>query len=97
MRSRFNKDRVIVSLHTRSLPKTQRCAGALSDRLERYWDSIRLEIFHTRELGLAVVREVEAERGHVSVSIQDALDTYLRLHGHFPVPETIRISVTPFG
>ena len=52
VRSRFNKDRVIVSLHTRSLPKAQRSAAALSDRLERYWDSIRLEVFHTRELGL---------------------------------------------
>ena len=43
VRSRFNKDRVIISLHTRSLPKAQRSASALSDRLERYWDSIRLE------------------------------------------------------
>ena len=33
VRSRFNKDRVIVSLHTRSLPKAQRSAAALSDRL----------------------------------------------------------------
>ena len=60
VRSRFNKDRVIVSLHTRSLPKAQRSAAALSDRLERYWDSIRLEVFHTRELGLSLVQEVSA-------------------------------------
>ena len=81
VRSRFNKDRVIVSLHTRSLPKAQRSAAALSDRLERYWDSIRLEVFHTRELGLSLVQEVKAERSSVSVSIQDALDSYLRLKG----------------
>ena len=81
VRSRFNKDRVIVSLHTRSLPKAQRSAAALSDRLERYWDSIRLEVFHTRELGLSLVQEVEADRSSVSVSIQDALDSYLRLKG----------------
>ena len=81
VRSRFNKDRVIVSLHTRSLPKAQRSAAALSDRLERYWDSIRLEVFHTRELGLSLVQEVEADRSDVSVSIQDALDSYLRLKG----------------
>ena len=79
VRSRFNKDRVIVSLHTRSLPKAQRSAAALSDRLERYWDSIRLEVFHTRELGLSLVQEVEADRSGVSVSIRDALDSYLRL------------------
>jgi integrase len=81
VRSRFNKGRVIVSLHTRSLPKAQRSAAALSDRLERYWDSIRLEVFHTRELGLSLVQEVEADRSSVSVSIQDALDSYLRLKG----------------
>ena len=81
VRSRFNKDRVIVSLHTRSLPKAQRSAAALSDRLERYWDSIRLEIFHTRELGLSVVREVETSNSHVSVSIKNVLDSYLRLKG----------------
>ena len=79
--SRFNKDRVIVSLHTRSLPKAQRSADALSDRLERYWDSIRLEIFHTRELGLSVVREAETSNSLVSVSIKDALATYIRLKG----------------
>ena len=81
VRSRFNKDRVIVSLHTTSLPKAQRSAAALSDRLERYWDSIRLEVFHTRELGLSLVQEVEADRSGLSVSIQDALDSYLRLKG----------------
>jgi site-specific recombinase XerD len=81
VRARFNKDRVIVSLHTRSLPKAQRSAAALSDRLERYWDSIRLEVFHTRELGLSLVQEVEADRSSVSVSIEDALDSYLRLKG----------------
>ena len=72
---------MIVSLHTRSLPKAQRSAAALSDRLERYWDSIRLEVFHTRELGLSLVQEVEADRSSVSVSIEDALDSYLRLKG----------------
>ena len=81
VRSRFNKDRVIVSLHTRSLPKAQRSAAALSDRLERYWDSIRLEVFHTRELGLSLVQEGEADRSSVSVSIEDALYSYLRLKG----------------
>ena len=74
---RFNKDRVNVSLHTRSLPKTPRSADALSDRLKRYWESIRLKIFHTRELGLSVVQEVETSKSHVSASIKDAPDSYL--------------------
>ena len=81
LRSRFNKDRVIVSLHTRSLPKAQRSAATLFDRLEQYWCSMRLEVFHTMELGLSLVQEVEADRSSVSVSIRDALDSYLRLKG----------------
>ena len=32
--------------------KAQRSTAALPDRPERYWDSIRLEVFHTRQLGL---------------------------------------------
>ena len=68
---------MIVSLHTRSPHKAQRSAAALSDRLERYWDSIRLEVFHTRELGLSLVQEVEADRSSVSVSIA-ALNKWLK-------------------
>ena len=79
VRSRSNKDRAIVSLHTRSLPKAQLPAAALSDRLERYWDSIRLKVFHKKELGLSLVQEVEADRSIVSLSTQDAVDSYLRL------------------
>ena len=81
VRALFNKDRVIVSLYTRSQPKAQRSAAALSYRLERYRDSIRLEVFHTRELGLSLVQEVEADQSSVSVSIQHALESYLRLKG----------------
>ena len=58
VRSRFNKDRVIVSLHTRSLPKAQRSAAALSDRLERYWDSIRLEAVSYTHLTLPTILRV---------------------------------------
>ncbi len=79
MCSRFNKDRVIFSLRTRLLPKARQSADALTDRLERYWDIIRLEIFYTRELGLSVVREVEESNSNVFVSIKDALGSYLHL------------------
>ena len=50
LKKRFNKDRVIVSLRTRSRDKACRSSEALSDRLERYWESLRLEFFHSREL-----------------------------------------------
>ena len=36
---RFNKRKVEVSLRTKSESKAAKSAAALSDRLERYWDS----------------------------------------------------------
>ena len=77
--SRFQKDRMIVSMHTRSLPKAEWSADAQSDRLERYWHSIRLEIFHIRELGLSLVQEVEAGWISVSATNPNALATHIRL------------------
>ena len=44
-----------MSLRTRSFNKAEKSAEALSDRLERYWDGLRLEVFHTKELGLSLV------------------------------------------
>ena len=42
LHKRFNKDRVIISLRTRSQDKALRSAATLSDRLERHWESLRL-------------------------------------------------------
>ena len=55
LQTRFNKERVTISLRTRSFNKAEKSAVALSDRLERYWDGLRLEVFHTKELGLSLV------------------------------------------
>ena len=41
LRHRFNKKKIEVSLRTKSEAKAAKSAAALSDRLERYWDSIR--------------------------------------------------------
>ena len=40
LQTRFNKERVTISLRTRSQAKAEKSAEALSDRLERYtnWD-----------------------------------------------------------
>ena len=78
----FNKDRVIISLRTKSKDKALRSAATLSDRLERHWESLRLELFHSRELGLSLINHVQAEQVGASVSIGDALKTYLKLKGH---------------
>ena len=53
LKTRFNKSRVVVSLHARSIAKAQKSALALCDRLDRYFESLRLERFHSQELGIA--------------------------------------------
>ena len=56
---RFNKRKIEVSLRTKSEVKAAKSAAALSDRLERYWDSLRwdslrMEMIYSRELGIRV-------------------------------------------
>ena len=55
LKARLNKDRVVMSLHTRSEVRAQKAASALSDRLERYFESLRLERFHSLLLPLLQV------------------------------------------
>ena len=52
LKARFNKSRVVVSLHTRSIVKAQKSALALCERLDRYFESLRLERFHSKALAL---------------------------------------------
>ncbi len=51
---RFNKRKIEVSLRTKSEVKAAKSAAALSDRLERYWDSLRMEMIYSRKLGIRV-------------------------------------------
>lgn len=81
LQTRFNKERVTISLRTRSQVKAEKSAEALSDRLERYWDGLRLEIFHTTELGLTQLVSPRVCDTIKSVSVKEALDNYLRLKG----------------
>ena len=55
LQARFNKRRVEVSLKTKSADKARSLSMTLSDRLERYWDSLRLKQIHSRELGLSLI------------------------------------------
>ena len=57
LRHRFPKQKIEVSLRTKSESKAARSAAALSDRLERYWDSLRMEMIYSKELGLTVLPE----------------------------------------
>ena len=81
LKSRFNKNRVVVSLHTRSITRAQKSASALSDRLDRYFETLRLERFHSQELGLKFDANMVADCDEPEVTISDALDLYVRLKG----------------
>ena len=77
LQARFNKGRVTISVRTRSQAKAEKSAEALSDRLERYWDGLRLEMFHTTELRLTKVVLSRLRDTIQSVSVKEALDNYL--------------------
>ena len=62
LQHRFDKRKVEVSLRTKSVSRARKSAAALSDRLERYWDSLRMEMIYSRELGLSVVEEGTARQ-----------------------------------
>ena len=68
-----------MSLHTRSIAKAQKSALALCDRLDRYFESLRLERFHSQELGLKFSGVIDASPNEVPSSISDALELYIRL------------------
>jgi hypothetical protein len=81
LRHRFNKKKVEVSLRTKSEAKAAKSAAALSDRLERYWDSLRMEIIYSRELGISVVSDKPPSGASNDICIKDALVLYQRLKG----------------
>ena len=54
---RSNKKKIEVFLRTKSELKAAKSAATLSERLERYWDSHRMEMIYSRELGLRVTTD----------------------------------------
>jgi hypothetical protein len=81
LQHRFQKRRIVVSLRTKSEAKAAKSAAALSDRLERYWDSLRMEMIYSRELGLRVTPDAKTTISAKSFSITEALALYHRLKG----------------
>ena len=63
---RFKKRKIEVSLRTKSEAKADKSAAALSNRLERYWDSIRMEMIYSSKLGLRVVPDAKTTISHTS-------------------------------
>ena len=82
LRHRFNKRKIEVSLRTKSEAKAAKSAAALSDRLERYWDSLRMEMIYSRELGVRVAPDAKTTISAKSFSATDALALYHRLKGN---------------
>jgi hypothetical protein len=46
LQHRFKKPKIEVSIRTKSESKPAKSAAVLSDRLERYWDSLRMEMLY---------------------------------------------------
>ena len=80
LRHRFpkRKDRGLTSYKIR-IKGCQICR-CLSDRLERYWDSLRMEMIYSKELGLTVLPDARPAASD-SFSLTDALALYHRLKG----------------
>ena len=76
LQTRFNKERVTISLRTRSFNKAEKSAEALSDCLERYWDGLRLEVFHTKELGLSLVASGKREADERTIAAHMLLEAW---------------------
>ena len=81
LKTRFSKNLVVVSLHTRSKFRAQKVALTLSDWLERYFESLRLERFHSQELGLKFGGAPDVSLDNLDTNISDALEIYIRLKG----------------
>jgi integrase len=80
LQHRFDKRKIEVSLRTKSKTKASKSAAALSDRLERYWDSLRMEMIYSRELGLSVIGEAAAQDSS-NLTFDEVLKLYHRLKG----------------
>ena len=75
LQHRFQKRKIEVSLRTKSESKAAKSAAALSDRLERYWGILRLEMIYSRELGLSVAPQAKRQASN-DFSLTYALSLY---------------------
>ena len=69
-----------MSLRTNSEVKATKFAVALSDRLERLWGCLRMEMIYSRELGLNILQDANPTVSD-KCSLSDALALYHRLKG----------------
>ena len=72
LQHRFNKRNIEISLRTKSETKAAKSAATLFDRLQRHWDTLRMEMIYSRELGL-VVKCGNHEPRRSTLTLTDAL------------------------
>ena len=75
LQHRFKKRKIEVSLRTKSESKAAKSAAALSDRLERYWDRLRMEMIHSGDLDLSLAPETKRWPSS-DFNLTDALPLY---------------------
>ena len=79
VRHRFNKNKIEMSLRTSSEMRATKLAEALTDRLERHWDNLRLERLTVS--GLELSSSTYATTAVQAPSLDEALELYLALKG----------------
>ena len=95
LRCRFNKRKIEVSLGTKSETIAAKSAPALSDRLERYWDSPRMEAIYSRELGIKALENTNtAQTGYYKLS--NSLKLYHRLKAIGKSRRSFEVSVSVY-
>lgn len=81
LRHKFKKKKIELSLRTRSEARARKAAAALSDKLERYWDSLRIETIFMQEADKAGVTQTRIQVAPIDYNFNDALSLYHRLKG----------------
>ena len=76
---RFKTLKVEASLRTKSVSKAAKSAAELSNRLERYWPSLRMEIINLGDLDLSLAPKAKRYPSS-DFSLTDALLLYHRRH-----------------
>ena len=77
LQKRLGKERIVVSLRTKSRRKAIASAIVLSEKLESFWNGMKLEDIISQH-SMTVERQTNGES---SISLSEALDLYLRLKG----------------
>ena len=77
LQKRLGRERIVVSLKTKSRRKAITSAIVLSERLESFWNGMKLEEIISQH-SMTLERPTD---GGASITLSEALDLYLRLKG----------------